>query len=90
MGSPFNRCDIKISREWAAKIDQGTWQDKMAKSPDGRKLALIRWDINDKNEPGFRVLTLDSNTGNIEVSNRVSGCCRTLVWTEKGLSWETA
>lgn len=83
MGSPFNRCDMTLEGPWAPELPEGDWQDLWAHDPRGRLVALVAWDTTN-NEPGFRVLTIDTRTRTVARSERFSGCCRSIAWDGVG------
>lgn len=80
MGSPFRLCRLRLEGSWIPPVpkDQG-WQNLSATSPDGRFVALIRWDIV-ANDPGFRVLDVDCSDRKVRTSERIHGCCESLAW----------
>lgn len=85
MGSPYNECRIRLTLGWQPPIPTSGFQDLCAASPDGRYLALVRWDT-PNNEPGFIVFTLDNEEQTVSYSPRQRGCCDKL-WWENGFRW---
>ena len=55
MGSPHQTCRMQLSGDWQPRLELDDWQDLQAQSPDGRYLALVRWDTRG-NTPGFRIV----------------------------------
>lgn len=89
MGSPYSCCKLQLEGRWVPKLTTDGWQNLWAKSQNGRLLALVAWAINKKNEPGFRIVVIDSKTKKVHKGKRVSGCCKSIAWTGTGFSYET-
>src|ERR1700694_2214266 len=81
MGSPFQCCAIVLEGPWVPDIPTTDWQNLSAASPDGRYAALVRWDT-PRNEPGFRLFTVDLIERAVRRSRRISGCCEALWWED--------
>jgi len=88
MGSPFNICDLEIDSEWRSLLPEHDWQDKIAYSPDQRFIGLVRWDTRG-NEPGFRIIILDTETKQRAESPRIDGCCDHVSWGRSGVAYRT-
>ncbi|RLC83959.1 MAG: hypothetical protein DRI37_09615 [Chloroflexi bacterium] len=87
MGSPFNACKIRLRGRWIPELPQDvTWQDRIAQSPDGQYTALVYWDT-PKNEPGFRVVTVDELNKTVCQSERVLGLCKEIWWGNNQFEW---
>lgn len=86
MGSPWDSCDLWIDGDWSPDLPVQDWQGLSAESPDGRYLALVRWDTTG-NEPGFRIYTLDDVLHTVAVSPREHGCCVKVWWHEGAFRW---
>jgi hypothetical protein len=83
MGSPFRLCRLRLDGAWIPLVpnDQG-WQNLSAASPNGRFVALVRWDVVG-NEPGFRILTVDCDDRTVQTTERIPGCCESLAWRDE-------
>jgi len=88
MGSPYNACDLRLSGQWIPRLPDVTWQDKLACSPDGSYVALVYWDFVD-NQPGFRVVVIDTISQLVSEYGQSEGCCDRLWWDDEGLHWQT-
>ncbi len=88
MGSPYQICSLRVGGGWLAKLGDRPWQNKVAHSADGRIVALVYWDIV-RNEPGFRVLAINTQSGQITESGRVAGCCDSISWDGGRFSFRT-
>ena len=82
MGSRFRICRLRLEGSWIPPVpnDDG-WQNLSATSPDGRFVALVRWDTGG-NEPGFQILTVDCRDRTVQTSDRIPGCCQSVVWRD--------
>lgn len=80
MGSPFRLCRLRLDGPWIPPVpnDLG-WQNLSATSPNGRFVALVRWEIV-ANNPGFRILTVDCRDRTVQTTERKLGCCESLAW----------
>lgn len=87
MGSPFNACEIRIHGDWIPQLPEAVWQDKHAESPDRRYVALVQWAHVDNN-PGFRIVTIDTQSHSVSIGERNRGCCESLEWASDGLRWK--
>lgn len=77
MGSPYHICTIRFSESLRPRLPTTDYQDLFAVSPDEKHYALVRWDTPD-NEPGFRVIIVNSETADLWQSQRIKGCCKGL------------
>ena len=89
MGSPFNSCRLSLNGDWIPEIGLDDYQDKYAESPGKEYLALVKWDVK-QNNPGFRLVIVDSRGRTVTTSSRVSGCCQSLEWVTGGFRWATS
>ena len=90
MGSPFDGCDLRLEGAWVPKLsNREGWQNLSASSTNGRLLALIAWAINSKNDPGFKIVIIDSKARKVHRGKRIPGCCKSIEWTGTGFSYET-
>jgi len=82
MGSPFRLCRLRLDGSWIPPVpnDLG-WQNLSATSPNGRFVALVRWD-HVANNPGFRILTVDCRDHTVQTTERTPGCCESLAWRD--------
>lgn len=87
MGSPYKTCKLYLAGEWVPELEQGGWLAVQAHSPDGRYLALARWDTAE-NTPGFRVVLIDEKQKTAEVSQRIPGCCESIAWRANAIVWK--
>ena len=88
MGSPYGICRIRLDGDWRPDLPETDWQNLSARSPDGMRLALVRWDT-PGNQPGFRLYVLDSLARQVSVSERFPGCCYRLWWRDdQRIAWE--
>jgi len=90
MGSPFKACNLRLVGEWAPELPYETWQDVWATSKDKRILGLIAWDIDEKNNPGFRIVVVNERKRTITTSDRIPGCCLSISWEGSGFKYETS
>jgi hypothetical protein len=88
MGSAFQICRLRIRGPWIPRL-QEDWQDRVAHSPDGRFTALVAWAIDEKNEPGFRIVVLDEQRQRIIRSRRIRGCCEEIGWEDGGVTYRS-
>jgi len=89
MGSPFNSCRLSLKGDWVPEIELDDYQDKFAESPEKELLCLVKWDIDEKNSPGFRLVLLDTRKKSVTTSQRIAGCCQSLVWQHGDFRWTT-
>ena len=82
MGSRFQLCRLRLEGSWIPSVpnDEG-WQNISATSPDGRFVALVRWDTGG-NGPGFRILAVDCRDHTVQTTERIFGCCESLAWRD--------
>jgi len=78
-GSPYNIAELTHTpyRNINLKANND-WQDKQSWSPNGNYVALVKWD-QIKGYPGFIVILLDTNSGEMNESNRIQGCCDKII-----------
>jgi len=88
MGSPYQICSLQLEGEWTPDLEERGWQPLYSRSPDGRYLGLVEWDTAD-NTPGFRVILIDENQKTVEASQRIPGCCESLMWGDNVIFWKT-
>jgi hypothetical protein len=86
MGSPFNFCDLALKGNWVPGLPEYDWQDKFAKSKNGRYLVLVAWDIDKNNDPGFRLILIDIKEMSIKETPRIAGCCESIEWSVSGFA----
>ena len=84
MGSPYQSCKLTLEGPWVPELPDRAWQDIWAYDPKGRFLAFIAWDIDQDNEPGFRVLVIDTKSKTTTESLRFAGCCNSIQWSSTG------
>ncbi len=87
MGSRYNVCDLELQGNWIPSLPTYDWQDKYAKSDNGRYLALVAWDVVD-NHPGFRIIIIDIRKRSIRKTKRIIGCCESIKWGTSGFSYK--
>src|SRR5258706_5793689 len=87
MGSPYQICSLHLSGEWTPDLGEGGWQPLNCASPDGRYLALVKWDTAE-NMPGFRVVLIDEERKSVDSSQRILGCCESLTWGDDVIYWK--
>ncbi len=77
MGSPFNICKILFKDFVVPNFEPSGFQDIYAWNQDFKYLALVKWNINANNEPGFNIYVIDVLTKNIALySDRIEGICK--------------
>ncbi|MFZ2494076.1 MAG: hypothetical protein WA208_21555 [Thermoanaerobaculia bacterium] len=86
MGSPFNVCRLQLQLGWSPDLPNDDWQDLAAESPDGRFIALVRWEVR-SNDPGFIIFTLDNVEQRVDRSERHAGCCERIWWSGNSFEW---
>jgi len=80
MGSPYQLCSVQIEGPWVPDLTaEPVWSNVYGRSPDSTVVALVQWDIV-RNDPGFRVVTLDSVKRTVQTSGRLVGICESLMW----------
>lgn len=87
MGSPFRCADLELEGDWVPDLPRDGWQDIYAHSENGKILALVRWDIDKSNEPGFRLVMVDAQRKAVEETERIQGCCESVKWETSGFSY---
>lgn len=88
MGSPYRLCEIEFTGKWIPPLPAEDWQDLAARSPDGRYLALIRWNT-EGNTPGFHVIRIDTKKKVYHKTKRILGLCREITWEKGKFVWTT-
>jgi len=81
MGSPYNSCDIEIVGTNKIQLPKASWQDKLVWSDDSKTLVLVKWDL-DRNNPVFKLVKIDTETGTIQESIRMLGAVNSLKVTD--------
>lgn len=61
MGSPFNHCKVEVKGLTLPELSVETFQDIYNWADDYEYLGLVKWNINDNNEPGFNIFVVDVN-----------------------------
>lgn len=83
-------CLLELIGDWVPLLPLDGWQDVVAHSTTGRELALIRWDLGPRGEPGFRVLVIDLDRRLVHRAPRIDGCCEKMWWSDAGaVMWRT-
>lgn len=82
MGSPYNTCDIELVGTDKIQLPKANWQDKFAWSSDSKILVLVKWNI-DNNNPVFKLIFIDTETGAIQESIKILGAVNSLRVTGK-------
>ena len=78
MGSPHMIVERVILEDWPYHLAEWKYQDKFAYDSKRKFAVLIKWDISEDNEPGFRpVLLIEKTKANFEL-DRIEGCCNGL------------
>lgn len=86
MGSPFNHCTVRFEGFELPEIKEGGFQDLLSWDVDFKHLALIKWNINDKNEPGFNIYVANAdNEKIIFCSERIEGVCKQIEFVKKNI-----
>jgi hypothetical protein len=88
MGSPYQVCDLKLKGSWVPKLPKYDCQNIFSQSSDRRYLALVAWDINKNNSPGFKIVIIDSKEKTISETDRIRGCCDTIQWDGVGFTYK--
>ena len=89
MGSPFNSCRLSLKGDWVPKIELDDYQDRYAESPGRELLSLVKWDVDEQYNPGFRLVIVDNRKKIVTTSPRIAGCCQSLEWVNGGFRWTT-
>ena len=79
MGSPYRTCKIRFYGDWIPDLPADDWQDIKASSPDGRHLALVRWNAAG-NTPGFHIVRIDTLRKKHHTTRRMTGFCGKIRW----------
>jgi len=80
MGSPYNSCDIEFVGTDKIQLPIATWQDKYAWTNDSKTLILVKWDLAGNN-PVFKLVKVDTETGAIQESIKMLGAVNSLTVT---------
>ena len=80
MGSPYNTCSIEIVGSEKIQLPTASWQDKLAWSDDSKALVLVKWELAGNN-PAFKLVKIETETGRIQESIRMLGAINTLKLT---------
>lgn len=78
-GSPYNL--VELTHSPYRNIDlknHNDWQDRQSWTTKGDYLALVKWEFINS-DPGFVVILLDTDSGDMSESNRVQGCCHKII-----------
>jgi hypothetical protein len=89
MGSPYKDCRVSLSGQWFPQLpDNGDgFLDLKAWSPDGKHLALVRWNIDKENNPGFNVYVISVRRRSLRRYRRIRGCCESIAWERGGFRY---
>jgi hypothetical protein len=77
MGSPHNVCDINIKPNNYIELPNYDWQDIGTISKDKKFVCFVAWDIKDNN-PGFRLIIINTKSKIIKESERKNGICESI------------
>jgi hypothetical protein len=70
--------------DWIPPLPERGWMDVLGESPDGKRIALARWDIDESNRPGFSIVTIDLDRQTVIEGPRQIGVCTDIVWEVDG------
>lgn len=87
MGSPYKVCDVALQGKWVPSLPSHAWQDIYAQDDKGRFLVLVAWDIDENNNPGFKIVVIDEKKKSTTTSERYSGCCESIQWASGGVTF---
>jgi len=89
-GSPYNLVELYHTANKNINLKANDdWQDKQSWSRNGDFVALVKWKFI-KGEPGFIIILLNTNTGEITKSSRIQGCCNKIKLTnDLSLKYQT-
>ena len=77
-GSPYNLVELSHNANIKIKLKTNDdWQDKQSWTRSGDFVALVKWNFIN-GEPGFIIILLDANTGEITKSSSILGCCHNI------------
>ncbi len=78
-GSPYNLVELSHNANIKIKLKANDdWQDKQSWTRGGDFVALVKWNFIN-GEPGFIIILLDANTGEITKSSSILGCCHKII-----------
>ena len=78
-GSPYNLVELTHTAYKNLNLkSHNDWQDKQSWTSKGDYVALVKWDFVNS-DPGFIVILLDTNSGEMTESRRVQGCCDKII-----------
>lgn len=86
MGSPHHVYSLELEGDWVPDLPKHDWQNLFVRSPDGRYLALTRWETTG-NSPGFSVVLIDTFTRTYFQSAVIMGICTKIEWSPEGVVW---
>ena len=86
MGSPYSCCRLAFDSDVAFDLPDRNWQDVWCRSDDGRYIAFVAWDT-PGNQPGFRLIVVDTDTNTVTEHQRNSGCCKAIRWVDSQFEW---
>jgi hypothetical protein len=82
MGSPFNQCKLKTFGFSLPELGDRGFQDLFSWSIDFNYVALVKWNINTNNEPGFNIYVADTKMDEVIFStDRINGICKSVELT---------
>ena len=88
MGSSFQICELDLKGRWTPNLPNYDWQNIYAQSDNKRYLALVAWDT-ENNEPGFKIIIIDSKNKSMSETKRINGCCESIEWSATGFTYRT-
>jgi hypothetical protein len=78
-GSPYSLVELTHTAYKNINLKaHNDWQDKQSWTQNGDYVALVKWDFVNS-DPGFIVILLDTNSGEMTESSRVQGCCDKII-----------
>ena len=78
-GSPYNLVELTHTAYKNIILKaHNDWQDKQSWTQKGDYVALVKWDFVNT-DPGFIVILIDTNSGEMTESIRVQGCCEKII-----------
>ncbi len=67
-----------LIEDWPYELPEYEFQDRYLYDSARKFSVLIKWDIDEENNPGFRpVILIEKTKEHIEL-DRIAGCCKTL------------
>lgn len=88
MGSPYNHCKVKFKGFKLPEMEEGGYQDLLSWSGDFKYLALVKWNINSRNEPGFNIYVADTDEEKIVFcSKRIEGICKAIKFINNDIKY---